>query len=386
MADERYQWLDQEAAERLLRGEPVDAADDHARTQAKRLSEALGSARVPVAGGELPGEAAALAAFRAAAAARAAAPAPARTTAGAGASAETFELDRVRLAPVAEPARRWGRSLRYGLAAAFAAVTVGGVAVAAGTGVLPLVGPAPASSVTAGETADTLVSKEPGIRPDPETPPAVPDGDGTPGASPSADAGSTPSATPDPDGHGDVTPAPGRTTRDTGTGEGADGGADPGTQGGDAGGNGTADLREKILRACRDYRSGKLDTAGRDRLNRTLRDGDTLRRYCDRILSGGTGTSDGTGTPKDGSEETSDGDKKKDEDRGRTGGQGSEGRGGAAGAAGDTRTGGGEAPRTRLSAGLSATLSAGLPVASPVRIPVGPPAGIDAAARVPLPV
>ncbi|MEX0173242.1 hypothetical protein MRBLMG1_006006, partial [Streptomyces sp. LMG1-1-1.1] len=77
MADEGYQWLDQDAAEQLLRGEPVDAADDHARGQAERLSAALGAARAqaaaPVAGTELPGEAAALAAFRAATAARAAA-------------------------------------------------------------------------------------------------------------------------------------------------------------------------------------------------------------------------------------------------------------------------------------------------------------------------
>lgn len=47
MADERYQWLDQEAAERLLRGEPVDAVDDHARSRAERLAGALDAARVP---------------------------------------------------------------------------------------------------------------------------------------------------------------------------------------------------------------------------------------------------------------------------------------------------------------------------------------------------
>ncbi|MFE6876976.1 hypothetical protein ACFVBK_21035, partial [Streptomyces sp. NPDC057677] len=70
MADERYQWLDQEAAERLLRGEPVDAVDDHTRSRAERLAEALDAARTPTlppaARTELPGEAAALAAFRAA--------------------------------------------------------------------------------------------------------------------------------------------------------------------------------------------------------------------------------------------------------------------------------------------------------------------------------
>lgn len=48
MADERYQWLDQEAAERLLRGEPVDLADDLARSRAERLAEALDADRKSV--------------------------------------------------------------------------------------------------------------------------------------------------------------------------------------------------------------------------------------------------------------------------------------------------------------------------------------------------
>lgn len=48
MADERYQWLDQEAAERLLRGEPVDLADDLARSRAERLAEALEIGRAHV--------------------------------------------------------------------------------------------------------------------------------------------------------------------------------------------------------------------------------------------------------------------------------------------------------------------------------------------------
>ncbi|MBD0717469.1 hypothetical protein BU196_26770, partial [Streptomyces sp. CBMA370] len=75
MADERYQWLDREAAERLLRGEPVGTAGAHERAQAVRLSEALDEARTPAVppaeDAELPGETAALAAFREVAAARA---------------------------------------------------------------------------------------------------------------------------------------------------------------------------------------------------------------------------------------------------------------------------------------------------------------------------
>ncbi|MEU6623111.1 hypothetical protein ABZ926_20405 [Streptomyces litmocidini] len=374
MADERYQWLDQEAAERLLRGEPVEAVDDRARAEAARLAEALGTARVPAvppaARTELPGEAAALAAFRKATAERAAA-AGASATAGAtgpapAGPATAGELGRIRLAPVTAPARRWGRSLRYGLAAAVAAVTVGGVAVAAGTGVLPLIGPAPASSVSAGETTDPLVSEEPGIREDPETPPTEPGdgGDPTPGSSPSADSGSTAPTPRTPDGHGTVsrppgTPTPGRTT--------------PG--GGDAAGTDSATGREKALQACRKYRTGKLDDTGRQQLLKTLRKGDTLRVYCDRILSGDTGTSGGrdsagggsegdTGDGKGDSGDTSDGDRKPGSKGGS--GSGSASAGGSGGLHGGT---GNQNGGVRLDTGVTAVLPAGITVGT--RLPLG---------------
>ena len=72
MADEQYRWLDRDTAERLLRGEPLDAVDADSRDQADRLTEALEAldalgmqtAEATPAGAELPGEAAALAAFR----------------------------------------------------------------------------------------------------------------------------------------------------------------------------------------------------------------------------------------------------------------------------------------------------------------------------------
>ncbi|MFE0733991.1 hypothetical protein [Streptomyces sp. NPDC058855] len=306
MADERYQWLDQEAAERLLRGEPVDAVDDRARSQAQRLAEALGTARTPSAAvpadAELPGEAAALAAFRKAVAERAALTG---ATAGSGAPsvpAGPVDLGRVRLTPVTVPARRWGRSVRYGLAAAVAAVTVGGVAVAAGTGVLPLVGPSPANSVTAAESPEPVVTETPGVRQDPGTPPpATPDRDGrtpgtpatgTPGTSPSAGGGH-------PDGGSGAASggtSPGRTTGapdgagdHTGTDTGAGTGTSPGT---DSTGGGTA-LPDTPLKACRDFRAGRLDEAGRRQLAGRLRSGETLSRYCDRILPVDTGTAGG---------------------------------------------------------------------------------------------
>ena len=64
MADEQYRWLDRDAAERLLRGEPLEAVDADTRERAEQLAEALGAlATDPLPGGvELPGEAAALAA------------------------------------------------------------------------------------------------------------------------------------------------------------------------------------------------------------------------------------------------------------------------------------------------------------------------------------
>ncbi|MER7533406.1 hypothetical protein ABTX77_01280 [Streptomyces sp. NPDC097704] len=374
MADERYQWLDQEAAERLLRGEPVEAVDDRARAEAQRLAEALGTARVPAlppaARTELPGEAAALAAFRKATAERAAAASAASAPAGGTAGAE---LGRIRLAPVTAPARRWGRSVRYGLAAAVAAVTVGGVAVAAGTGVLPLVGPAPASSVTAGETTDPLVSTEPGIRQDPETPPTRPgDGDPTPGSSPSADSGSTAPTPRVPTGRGTATAGPG--TPKPGRSDGS----------GTSGGTGSTSTREKALQACREYRTGKLDAAGRQQLQNTLRGGDTLRGYCDRILSGDTANSDGNGNNGNGTSEgtgqngskggdgqdDSQDDPEGNADSGRKGGSnsgtGGGSEGGDQGASGNKASGG--VPDARLQASLTAALPLGITVGT--RLPL----------------
>ncbi|MGA5580483.1 hypothetical protein ACPCIY_04770 [Streptomyces thermodiastaticus] len=69
MADEQYRWLDRDTAERLLRGEPPGTADTAVTARAERLARALDSLTAglcpePPADEELPGEAAALAAFR----------------------------------------------------------------------------------------------------------------------------------------------------------------------------------------------------------------------------------------------------------------------------------------------------------------------------------
>ncbi|MEU8621707.1 hypothetical protein [Streptomyces sp. NPDC048623] len=267
MADEQYQWLDQEAAERLLRGESVDPVGTSARAEAELLARALDTARTTPAagltagpGGELPGEAAALAAFREAVAERAAtATVAAATSRRAGRTAAT-DLGAVRLAPV-RTGRSWGRSLRYGLAAAVAAVTVGGVAVAAGTGVLPLTSdPGPGRSVVAADPSATGWSGSPTGSPGTPLPGGSGGLPGTPGSTDSP--GATGTAGPD-----DPSTGPGRSI----------GGPDSG---------GDAEERDRTLKACQDFRAGTLSDSGRQRLTGALRNGETVKRYCDRVLSG----------------------------------------------------------------------------------------------------
>ncbi|MEU8585430.1 hypothetical protein AB0C59_00215 [Streptomyces sp. NPDC048664] len=225
MADEQHRWLDGDAAEQMLRGEPLDFVDDGTRARAARLAETLAAlaAEPPRAGAELPGEAAALAAFRAARDARAvravrtgeslAGAASVRTGAHAvgaahaargtrtvdtvavigpdapgGAAGPTADAGLVRLGRPAPGRRgsRLGRPLRLGLAAALAAGMISGVAVAAGSGVLPAPfsdDPEPAASVSADETARQPVNSPPPGTADADEPPTTPRApDGTSGA------------------------------------------------------------------------------------------------------------------------------------------------------------------------------------------------------------
>ncbi|GAA3391785.1 hypothetical protein [Streptomyces roseoviridis] len=332
MADERYQWLDQEAAERLLRGEPVDPVDDASRAQAELLARALDTARTPSAAataGELPGEEAALAAFRKATAERAAAAGPAGTSAPA-------DLGAVRIAPV-PTGRRWGRSLRYGLAAALAAVTVGGVAVAAGTGMLPLTSePASGHSVRAVDTTGPTASGSPG------------DGTGT------GTGTNAPGVPADPDRTtGTPGPTGGPSSATPGAGDTAGATAEPDRT--TAGPDGDGASRDKrIVEACKEYRAGRLTDSGRQRLAGSLRSGETVKRYCERVLagapssgaaqpsagrttggsggSGGSGSGSGGGGPESGN---ADGDDKDDRGDGDRKGGGSGGARGSDGGAGD---------------------------------------------------
>ncbi|MCZ0980998.1 hypothetical protein O1L60_23990 [Streptomyces diastatochromogenes] len=300
MADERYQWLDQEAAERLLRGEPVEAVDDHARVQAERLAEALGTARVPAvppsARTELPGEAAALAAFRAATAERTAAvavtaasasavaPDSASDAASASASASAgrtgaAELGRVRLAP--SPTRRAAGD------------------VPCGTGWPPR---SPPSRSAASPSPPVRACCRWSARrpPAPSRPrgrrtrssPRTPAYAGTPGRPRRTRAAATPRPA-RPLGrllvHGPDPADPGRTRHAHHRPGHPEAGQEPRRPGRHARRRLVGGPRE-ALQACRSYRTGRLDATGRQQITNALRDGETLRGYCDRILSGGTGT------------------------------------------------------------------------------------------------
>ncbi|MEU1593738.1 hypothetical protein ABZ468_13015 [Streptomyces sp. NPDC005708] len=187
MADEQYKWLDGDAAERLLRGEPLDAVDDDTRAHADRLAEALAAlAATPLStGAELPGEAEALAAFRTVRTARDGE----RTTPGRPVprqpAAHSLDAGLVRLGRPATGGRkvRWGRPVRFGLAAAVAAAMIGGVAVAAGTGILRTPfgdEPGPAASVSA-----AVNSQQPLLTPTP----SGSETDGSPSVTPGGTSG-----------------------------------------------------------------------------------------------------------------------------------------------------------------------------------------------------
>ncbi|MFF4210494.1 hypothetical protein ACFYZE_14285 [Streptomyces sp. NPDC001796] len=321
MADEQDRWLDRDAAERLLRGEPPAPVDADARARAERLAEALAAlaATPPSTSEELPGEEAAVAAFRAARAARhdnravchpqlAALP-EALDLARAGGTPNS-DAGLVRLGrPEAggRRARRW-RTVRFGLAATVAAGMIGGVAVAAGTGVLPTPfrdDPGPAASVSSAPTPP-----QPSVTPTPGT----------------AGTGGLPSVTP-----GGTSGAPGRdgSSRDE-AGDGSTATGRPGDPGNRAAGR-TGDRWTEVRSSCRDMAGGKV--LGPDRL-RDLADaaggGGRVKAYCKGVLGGGDEGSgqDASGKGRDGN--------------GSGGGKGSSGGHGNGGGDGDQGGNGGD--------------------------------------------
>ncbi|MFG3539032.1 hypothetical protein [Streptomyces clavifer] len=313
MADEQDEWLDADVAENLLRGDPVEPVDDHARNAARRLEAALREVRAPgPPGGELPGEAAVMAAFREASGARTKRDGGARA-AGPGGHQDTLHTVRIDATRAPSSRRpRWTRPVRYGLAVSLAGCALGGVAVAGGTGMLPAPfggqgSPAPASSVSVAASPEELGAEVPEAG-GPSSAPASPDVSASPTAPEGADRGTDPddgrsrpgggtaggtdrrSGDPDREGTPESTP------------DGTDGHETPD---GSAGGKG-ADLHEKAARACRDYRSDDLSREDERRLL-DLADGeDNLARFCDRVLEdddadgSGGGSGDGSGGPDGG--------------------------------------------------------------------------------------
>ncbi|MFD7501670.1 hypothetical protein [Streptomyces sp. NPDC059850] len=308
--DHRYSWLDDKAAERLLRGEPVegqhgtpDGRSDRPHAEAERLAAVLGAvaeeARRPDGAAEgaspLPGEDTAVAAFRAAHAR----PTP-PTVVPLSIEAQVGDKS----TRIARPAGgRWTRRpLRAGMVAAVAGCALSGFAVAAAAGVLPFGQsggtPGPGSSVSdtgPGDSVRPEISQEGGASTAPDDTGGTsegPQGRGVPGGG---------------EGHGkdkhgkhDGRDKPGK----RGKGEkGAPGAWKSGTGIGDGKNNGTG---QRALGACRRYLAAEAGTGpdvGRKAMNKLKRAAggrSAIHDYCVRLVGEDAGTgggTDGTGTP-----------------------------------------------------------------------------------------
>ncbi|WP_411148275.1 hypothetical protein [Streptomyces sp. A30] len=288
MADEHYRWLDRETAERLLSGESLDAVDAADRDQAERLAKTLGALSVDSpAGAELPGEAAALAAFRKARTDRVDDWVGDRAVDDSGARASRDRRSRPRSSDAGlvriggpdpdAPRRRRTRPVRLGLAAALAVGMAGGVAFAAGTGALPFNDsePEPAASVSAAVTPDRpLVTPSPnGAESEP-----TPDGaTGDTGQGSSRDTARGGSASPDDGPH-------------SGTGNGADG--QEGRSGGEWRG---------AVSACRAVRDGEELNSERKRALEGAAGGSAkVWKYCAGVLGTDSADQDAHGDDKGG--------------------------------------------------------------------------------------
>ncbi|MFF9484559.1 hypothetical protein [Streptomyces sp. NPDC014676] len=253
MADEQHRWLDRGAAERLLSGEPLETADPVARDQAGRLAGTLRalSAPPPSGGEELPGEAAALAAFRKVREER-----EGRSEAAHGEDRSTgtrpSDIGAIRIgvphddrSATADGSRR-GRPLGLGLAAALVAGMAGGLAVLAGTGVL-----SPPDGSRSDPAASVTHPERPLVSPPPE------------GAAP---GGVTPGGAA---GDAEGSRAPGKPDADTGDGAGRAG------RGG-----------KQIAAACRAWRDGKaLNGEGEHLLEDAAGGSSRVGTYCEDVLS-----------------------------------------------------------------------------------------------------
>ncbi|WP_043265769.1 hypothetical protein [Streptomyces sp. CT34] len=289
MADDRYSWLDKDAAERLLRGEPVSSRDgDGAREleQLLKAAAAVGSGLPESAAA--PGEEAALAAFR-------------RAGHGSGVGLRDADapgrlpaLRRTRSAGAGERPRL-ARPFRRGFAVALAVCAIGGIAVAAGTGVLPTPfrggEPEPGASVSAAESPSPLDGGQPT--------PTGGETSRTPGSTPGGRS-TAPGPTPTPGG----SPGGSRSPAAPGAGGGLLGGAIGALDGDGKNVPGGDNSRNKLLLPlCTAYESGKRGDIDRDTLKRLESKAggpDKVHAFCRQYLAqsqngGGSGDNDGAG-------------------------------------------------------------------------------------------
>ncbi|MFJ1745524.1 hypothetical protein ACIOJD_04685 [Streptomyces sp. NPDC088116] len=341
MADERDAWLDRDAAERLLRGEPVEAVDERVRARTERLGNTLRDmAAVTYRNqAELPGEEAALAAFRRARVVRRGVDIVngnvyegvyASRSDGSHASTHTYDpscetfdthgafdtyasdgvrstrtgawnpLGTTRLAPLPRPGRpgRSGRPGRRRLAATMAGCALGGIAIVVGAGLLPTLvvdghDSVPADSVSTVTSPGPLASRSSGVGQDPAGPsgsPRGPEASGT--ASPPPGSSSEP---PGKGGRTDKGAAQAGRSGGRVAGEGADDATGPVGKHENwsrSGPDGQDDARDRdIAKACRDYRGGAIDAKREGALESAAGGPGETERFCDRLL--GTGLRDG---------------------------------------------------------------------------------------------
>ncbi|MFF7164907.1 hypothetical protein ACFZBP_26685 [Streptomyces sp. NPDC008086] len=326
MADERCvfpgadprppgRWLDRETAERLLRGESLETVDAADRDEAERLAKTLEALTVepPLSSAELPGEAAALAAFRAARADRDDCD-DVTVSLGPGAGSHPDHPADVGLVRIgAGPARaarrrpRWARPVRLGLAAALAVGMVGGVAVAAGTGFLPTPFDGDEEGRPAASVSAPVPSERPFVSPSPES---RVQGDPTPDDGAGASAG--------PGGTHDTAPGGPATDRESA---------------GDDRVQPSAGWWKAVTSYCRDLREGKrLSSDHRRTLEGAAGGSERVRKYCGNVLKAtGDGAWSKAGNGKDkGQDKSRDKgkDREKDDDEGDRADRRPDGRGG----------------------------------------------------------
>lgn len=271
MAHERETWLDHGVAELLLRGDPVKTTGEHAQAQADRLARALEEAvRVAYAdSAELPGEAAALAAFRQSvgtAAGRTGARSwDARAGKDADAGTDDDGIGTVRLAPERRGIRlpSFGRPLRLGMAAAMAGCALSGVAAGAGFLYAPSAGespPRPSESISDALTPEPLVSESPSSSLNPPPLSSGPAG-GTDADAPGASSDAMTGGAADKDKNGHAT--------------------------GNSWKNG-ADEKwyAKLVQACQEYRDGTITAEKRRLLEDAAKGPQGVNRLCKQLLSG----------------------------------------------------------------------------------------------------